>query len=62
MLMDNGSSVNILFGATYDKMLMDHELTRIMAPLYDFIDDNIIDNGRITLAVEMGTPPWWLTI
>lgn len=57
MLMDNGSSVNILFGATYDKMLMDHELTRIMAPLYDFIDDNIIDNGRITLAVEMGTPP-----
>lgn len=32
MLVDNGSSINILFGATYDRMI-DHELTT-MTSLY----------------------------
>lgn len=57
MLVDNGSSVNILFGATYDKMQITHSLTLMTAPLYDFIGDNIVPRERITLAVEMGAPP-----
>ncbi|CAI9762902.1 unnamed protein product [Fraxinus pennsylvanica] len=57
MLEDNGSSVNILFGTTFDKMAMDHELTPMSSPLYGFIVDRIIPRGKITLAVEMGASP-----
>lgn len=42
MLVDNGSSVNILFTATFDKMKVDHELTYINSPLYGFIGDSLI--------------------
>ncbi|CAI9766996.1 unnamed protein product [Fraxinus pennsylvanica] len=54
ILVDNGSSVNILFGTTFNKMMVDHELTPMTAPLYSFTSDNIVPRGRITLAVEMG--------
>lgn len=30
--MDNGSSVNILFGAIFDKMIIDHKLTPVTTP------------------------------
>lgn len=36
ILVDNNSSVNVLFGATFDNMIVDHELTRITIPLYNF--------------------------
>lgn len=32
MLVENGRSVNIMFGATFDKMEVDHELTPINSP------------------------------
>ncbi|XP_022889170.1 uncharacterized protein LOC111404618 [Olea europaea var. sylvestris] len=54
MLVDNGSFVNILFGATFDKMILDYKLTPTTTPLYRFIEDIITSSGRITLAVEMG--------
>lgn len=54
MLVDNDSSVNILFGTTFDKMIVDHELTLITIPLYGFTGDNITPKGKTTLAVEMG--------
>ncbi|XP_022856262.1 uncharacterized protein LOC111377400 [Olea europaea var. sylvestris] len=57
MLLDNGSSVNILFGSTFDKMILDHKLTPTTTPLYGFTGDSITPRGKITLAVEMGESP-----
>ncbi|XP_022880580.1 uncharacterized protein LOC111397837 [Olea europaea var. sylvestris] len=58
MLVDNGSSVNILFGSTFDKMILDHELTpTTTTPLYGFTGDSITPRRKITLAVEMGESP-----
>lgn len=57
MLVDNGSSVNILFWLTYDKMLIDHKLTTMTSSLYRFIDDSINPREKITLAIEMGVFP-----
>ncbi|XP_022880635.1 uncharacterized protein LOC111397904 [Olea europaea var. sylvestris] len=56
MLVDNGSSVNILFGSTFDIMILDHELTPTTTPLYGFTGDSITQRGKITLAVEMREP------
>lgn len=36
-----GSSINILFGATSDKMIVDHELTLVTTSLYGLTGDNI---------------------
>lgn len=57
MLVDNGSSVNILFGSTFEKMAVDDELNPMTSPLYGFTGDSIIPKGQITLVVEMGTAP-----
>lgn len=56
MLIDNGSLINILFSSTYDKMLVDHNLTPMNKSLYGFTGKNIIPRERINLLVEMGTP------
>lgn len=40
-LVDNGSFMNILFGSTFDKRILDHELTLTTTPLYGFIIDSI---------------------
>lgn len=56
MLVNNGSSVNILFGAIFDKMIVNHEFT-LLPSLYDFIRDSITPKGKITLAVEMEELP-----
>lgn len=45
MLVENGNFVNILFGATFDKMIVDHELKPITTSLYDFTNDSIISRG-----------------
>ena len=57
MLVDNGSSVNILFGSTFDKMQIEHGLIPMTDPLFGFTGDSIIPRGRITLPVEMGSAP-----
>lgn len=51
MLVDNGSSLNIIFKITYDRMMVDHKLTSMTSPLFRFIGDNIIPKGKITLVV-----------
>lgn len=58
MLVDSRSSVNILFGTTFDKMTVDHKLAPMTAPRYGFTRDIIIPRRRITLAIEMGEYPF----
>lgn len=53
MMVDNGSLANIIYGATFDKMEVGHELTLITSPLYGFKGDSIIPRGKITLAMKM---------
>ncbi|XP_022874223.1 uncharacterized protein LOC111393053 [Olea europaea var. sylvestris] len=55
MLIDNYSSMNILFGSTFDKIQIEHGLTTMTGPLFGFISNSIIPRGRITLPVEMGS-------
>ncbi|KAL2542840.1 Uncharacterized protein Adt_03818 [Abeliophyllum distichum] len=52
MLIDDGSAVNILFDSTFDQIDVDHELTAIFEPLFDFTGDNLIPRRRISLAVD----------
>lgn len=54
MLVDNGSSVNILFGVTFVKMIVDHELTPITIFLYDFTCDSIITRHKINTSSRDG--------
>lgn len=56
ILVDNRNSINILFGAIYDKMLIDHKLIPMIATLYGFIGESIILKGRVTLVVDLGSP------
>ncbi|KAL2518249.1 Uncharacterized protein Adt_14496 [Abeliophyllum distichum] len=42
MLVDDGSTVNILFGCTFDQMDVDHELTAISEALFGFTGDNLV--------------------
>lgn len=46
MLDHNRSSINILFGVNYDRMLVDYKLTPMTDPLYGFTSDNIILKER----------------
>lgn len=45
MLVNNGSSINILFGTTYDKMLTSHKFTPMTTSLYGFTGDIIPREG-----------------
>ncbi|KAL2498252.1 Ribonuclease H [Abeliophyllum distichum] len=60
MLVDDRSAVNILFDSAFNQMDVDHELTAISEPLFDFTGDSLIPRGRITLAVDFGEPPRYL--
>ncbi|XP_022856189.1 uncharacterized protein LOC111377343 [Olea europaea var. sylvestris] len=57
MLVDNGSSVNIMFRSIFNKIILDHELTPTTTSLYGFTGDSITSKGKIILAVEMGESP-----
>lgn len=57
MLVDNGSSVNIIYRSTFEKMEVGHELTLVTTILYEFTSDNIILRGKITLVTKMGVAP-----
>lgn len=57
ILVDNSSSLNILFGSNFDKMILDHELTPTTTFLYGFTEDSITPRGWITITVEMGELP-----
>lgn len=55
-LVDNDYSINIIFGTTFDKMIVGHELTPITTHFYGLIGDSIIPSGKITPTVEMREP------
>ncbi|KAL2531599.1 Uncharacterized protein Adt_04950 [Abeliophyllum distichum] len=57
MLVDDGSTVNILFDYAFDQMDVDHELMAISEPLLDFTGDSLILRERITLAVDFRESP-----
>lgn len=53
MLIDNESSTNIIFGATYDQMLVYYKLTPMSSSLYGLTGFSITIREKITLAIEM---------
>lgn len=57
MLIDNRSLVNIIYGAAFDKMEVDHELTLMTSHLYGFTSNSIIPLSKITLETEMRVTP-----
>lgn len=47
----------MLFGSTFDKMILHHELTPITTPLYGFTEESITPREKITLTMEMRKSP-----
>lgn len=45
MLVDNDSSVNILFESAFDQMHVDHPWIPRIEPIYGFIGDSLISRG-----------------
>ena len=57
-LVDNGSSVDILYLGTYEQMGLGlHKLTHTPILLYGFTGDSLIPVGSIKLAMTVGTYP-----
>ena len=57
-LVDNGSSVDILYLGAYEKMgLRLHQLTPKPTPLYGFTGDSLTPVGSIKLAMTVGIYP-----
>ncbi|KAL2542031.1 Uncharacterized protein Adt_03009 [Abeliophyllum distichum] len=56
MLVNDGSTVNILFGSAFDQIDVDHKLTAIFELLFGFTRDSLVPQGRIILAVDFGEP------
>ncbi|KAL5578015.1 hypothetical protein UlMin_019714 [Ulmus minor] len=58
ILIDNGSSVDILFRSTLNKMnLMGVKFEQIKSELYGFTGDSVSSEGVLNLPVELGTHP-----
>ena len=62
-LVDNGSSVDILYLGAYEQMgLRLHQLTPTPTPLYGFIEDNLTPIGSIKLTMIVDTYPQISTV
>ncbi|KAL2461799.1 Uncharacterized protein Adt_45219 [Abeliophyllum distichum] len=57
MLVDNGSSVNVIFLSTYEQMNIDIPLEPSTEPLYGFTRDCVTPKRIVRLAVTMGEEP-----
>ncbi|KAL2525974.1 Uncharacterized protein Adt_11028 [Abeliophyllum distichum] len=57
MLVDNGSSVNVIFLSTYKQMNIDVPLEPSTEPFYGFTGDCVTPKGIVRLAVTMGEEP-----
>ncbi|KAL2498191.1 Uncharacterized protein Adt_23741 [Abeliophyllum distichum] len=44
--------MNILFDITFDQMDVDYTLTAISEPLFGFMGDSLVPQGKIILAVD----------
>ncbi|KAL2519106.1 Uncharacterized protein Adt_15353 [Abeliophyllum distichum] len=60
MMVDDGSTVNILFDSAFDQMDVDHELIAISEPLFNFTRDSLVSQGRIILTVDFREPLCYL--
>ena len=62
VLVDNGSSVDILYYPTFQQMEIDRErLIPTNAPLVDFGGTRVLPLGAITLSVVVGDYPQQIT-
>ena len=62
VLVDNGSSVDILYYPTFQQMGIDRErLIPTNAPLVDFGGTRVLPLGAITLSVVVGDYPQQIT-
>ncbi|KAL2505106.1 Uncharacterized protein Adt_20727 [Abeliophyllum distichum] len=57
MLVDDRNSVNIIYGATYDKMGIEALMIPAMDPIYGITGDFIVPKGTIILITEMEEAP-----
>ena len=58
ILIDNGSSTNILFKSTINKMnLVGAKFEPVKSALYGFTGDNVHYEGVLNLPIEFGTHP-----
>ncbi|KAL2497510.1 Uncharacterized protein Adt_23060 [Abeliophyllum distichum] len=57
MLVDNGSSVNVIFSSTYEQMNIVDPLEPSTEPLYGFTGYCVTPKGIVRLAVMMGEEP-----
>ena len=63
ILVDNGSSVNVLFYAVFSRMdLSNYRLREISTPLVGFTRDSVQVEGEITLPTTVGTSPRLSTV
>jgi len=62
VLIDNGSSANIIYLPAFQQMKLDKKRIRpFTSPLVSFIGDRIIPRGIVTLTVFVGTYPTQVT-
>ena len=63
LLVDNGSTVNILYWGVYQKTCLRRaDLTPMTSLLYGFIGDSVIPEGTIKLVVTLGETPRTVTV
>ena len=63
VLVDNGSSINIIFASTFDKMGIGREKLKLTnAHLWGFSRERVLPLGSIQLVLTLGDPPCKATI
>ena len=63
VLVDNGSSADIMYMTTYQQLRLDPKRLRSFnSPLVSFNGDKIYPRGNITLSITVGTHPAQVTI
>ena len=63
ILVDNGSSTNVLFYAIFSRMdLSKYRLREVSTPLIGFTGDSVQVEGEITLPTTVGTSPRLSTV